>query len=567
MPLASELLRQGRTKELWQMCCGFLNLDVKQFMEIQERLLIKQLETLSNCQLGRKLMRGKKPTNIEEFRRLVPLTTYKDYCPDLSEKREEVLPGKPVMWARSSGRSGDYPYKWIPLTQEYIDSLSIVLYGIGMISCARYEGDTGRIPSNIKLLYCVAPKPYISGTFADVLREQTPLDYLPSLEEAEQMTFEDRINKGFQQALSTGLDYFFGLSLVLVKVGEKLAENSKKISIKPYLKQPKALWRLSKGLVKSKMAHRTLMPKDIWDIKGIIGSGIDSWVYKDKIMELWGKKPLDLYSCTEGGLIATQTWDYNTMSFIPNINFLEFLPEEEQLKLDMDRTYIPKTLLLDEVKAGEEYEIIFTSFHGGSLVRYRVGDIVKIVSLGNEGLGIKTPQMVFERRNDGVLNFASVRLTEKILWQALEDSGIQYQDWVAHKISGEQTLHLYIELKEDSKVEERELESTIYNKIIEPENITEINSEDKQKDLENMIGFFVKVHFLEKGFFANYSLQKQKEGADLAHIKPPHINPRGEILSRLMGEPEETIEVIKTGVKSGAKTPQNEETIIDEISR
>ena len=76
-----------------------------------------------------------------------------------------------------------------------------------------------------------------------------------------------------------------------------------------------------------------MLPKDFWSLKGIIGSGVDSWVYKDKIKELWGKNPLDLYSCTEGGVIATQTWDYDGMTFIPNLNFLEFIPEDEQIKL------------------------------------------------------------------------------------------------------------------------------------------------------------------------------------------------------------------------------------------
>jgi hypothetical protein len=562
VPKASDLLRQGRSQELWQMCCGFLDLDIDQFMAIQERLLIQQMELLNKSPLGRKLMRGKAPSNLEEFRRLAPVTTYKDYLPELPEKMADKLPGKPEMWARSSGRSGDYACKWLPLTKDYIDNLSSIIYGIGMLSCAQYKGDTSRIPYDAKLLYSVAPRPYISGTFADVLRMQTPLEYLPSLEEAEQMTYEERIGAGFQQALTKGLDYFFGLSLVLVKVGEKLTENSKKVNIKPYLKQPKALWRLSKGLVKSKLARRPMMPKDIWNIKGIIGSGIDSWVYKDKIKELWGRNPLDLYSCTEGGIIATQTWDYEGMTFIPNMNFLEFIPEEEQLKLDMDRTYQPKTLLLNEVQAGECYEIVITSFHGGSLVRYRIGDVIKITSLTNDACGIKIPQMAFERRTDGIIDFNVVRLTEKTLWEAIQESGVKYQDWVAYKAPGVQVLDLFIEPKIETKPNEKELESFIYNKIMAQYDMKENDSSDVQQDAMDMLGFSVKIHFLENGFFADYSLQKQKEGADLAHIKPPHINPRGEILTRLMGDAEEIIVVTKTKVK----TEKTEETVKDKIS-
>src|SRR4030042_6813827 len=35
-----ELLRQGRREELWQMCCGFIDLSLGQFMALQKRVLL-----------------------------------------------------------------------------------------------------------------------------------------------------------------------------------------------------------------------------------------------------------------------------------------------------------------------------------------------------------------------------------------------------------------------------------------------------------------------------------------------------------------------------------------------
>jgi hypothetical protein len=393
----------------------------------------------------------------------------------------------------------------------------------------------------------------------------TNVEYLPNLEKAEQMTYEDRIAEGFQQALYKGIDFFFGLSLVLVKVGEKLSANSGKVKITPYLKHPRGLLRLIKGLIKSKLAGRPLMPKDLWHIRGIIGSGIDSWVYKEKIQELWGRRPLDLYSSTEGGVIASQTWDFNGMTFIPNLNFFEFISEEEQMKNQMDRTYQPATLLLNELQAGETYEIVLTSFHGGSLVRYRIGDVIRITSLTNETLGIKLPQMAFERRTDGIIDFNVVRLTEKMLWEAMEESGIKYQDWIAYRVPGNQVLDLYIEMKDGYAAKEKELESFIYKKIIETYHIDDTEPNNVQQDALEMLGFSVKIHLLEKGFFNKYSLQKQKEGADLAHIKPPHINPRGDLLSHLLGETEETEETIVI-TRSGSKKAAAQETEKDKIT-
>ncbi|OGO17351.1 MAG: hypothetical protein A2Z15_08665 [Chloroflexi bacterium RBG_16_50_11] len=553
MPTANELLRQGRTEELWQMCCGFLSLNINEFMAIQRRLLEQQLELLNNSPLGQKVMHGARPRTLEEFRRLVPLTNYVDYAEDFMEKREDILPEKRVTWVRTSGRTGDYPCKWIPMTDVYAEHLSKALYGVGIFSCCRDWGDTDRIPDDTKLLYGVAPRPYISGTFADVLRLQTPVKSLPSLEEAEKLTYEERISKGFQEALSFGLDYFFGLSLVLVKVGEKVRDASGNIDVRPYLLKPKALFRLSRGFIKSLIARRRMLPKDIWSLKGIIGSGVDSWVYKEKVKELWGRNPLDLYSCTEGGVIATQTWDYGGMTFIPNLNFLEFIPEDELLKSQMDRSYRPKTRLLNEIEAGQTYEIVITSFHGGALVRYRVGDLVRITSLRNEKLNINIPQMAFERRTDDLLNFMVIKLSEKQIWQAMEKTGFAYEDWAAYKIPGEPVLHLLVEPKQDvSEQDKKDFSESIKTAIVESGRSSYEDS-GVQEDWRDTLDFVVDVTLLNRGTFARYIRIKQEEGADLAHLKPPHINPPEKALNILLADAEETIVVTKITEKEKVK--------------
>ncbi|MDD5338959.1 MAG: GH3 auxin-responsive promoter family protein [Dehalococcoidales bacterium] len=553
MPKAIELLKQGHHEELWQMCCGYLKLSMPEFMELQNNLLLQQIEILWNSPIGKKIMRGAKPKTVDEFRRLVPLTDYKDYCPELLEQREDVLPEKPEMWAHTSGRSGDYACKWIPLPKDYVMEMSKVLYGLGMMSCADYWGDVSKIPDNIKLLYGVAPRPYISGTFADVLRLQSPFKYLPDLETAENLPYEKRIATGFKQALNEGVDYFFGLSLVLVKVGEKLRDSSSKVDIREYLGQPRALWRLVRALVKSKIAGRPILPKDLWSIKGMLGSGVDSGIYKEKIKELWGRQTLDLYTSTEGGVLATQTWDYGDLTFIPTLNFFEFIPEDELLKWQMDRSYRMKTVLMDEVEVGKSYEIVISGLHGMPLMRYRIGDMIKITSLGNEKLGINIPQLDFERRVDDVINFAFVRLNEKAIWQAIEKSGVEYNDWIAFKNLGETELRILIEPKNDTTFDESVLSETIYREL------TQVDDQAKSlipDEYARVIDFKVNVSYLPKGAFDNYTALRQAQGADLAHLKPPHINPSDRVLALLLGQEEETIVVEKTkkGIETEAKT-------------
>jgi hypothetical protein len=551
MPKAIDLLNQGRDEELWQMCCGFLSLNIGEFMDIQKRLMLKQLELLNHCPLGEKIMRGAKPKTIEEFRRLVPLNTYKDYCPELLEKKEDLLPAKPAEWVHTSGRSGEYPCKWVPLTPEFLQQMSVVSFGITIISSCKDWKDTSKVVKCPRIINAVAPRPYMSGALAKMLDLQSPSKFMPPLEGMDNLSFEERIQLGFRQSLSQGLDGFCGLSLVLVKVGEKISQASNKASILPLIKQPKAVARLLKGLLKSKLAGRPILPRDLWNIKGILSGGLDSWVYRDKIKELWGRYPLDVYCGTEGGIIATQTWDYDSMTFVPNLNFLEFIPEEELVKWEMDHSYQPETLLLDEVKVGQNYEIVITNFHGGAMTRYRPGDLVRISSLRNEKLGIDIPQMVFERRIDGMLDFVVVRLTEKTIWQAIENTGIPYEDWTAYKEPGEAVLKLFIELKDNSGMDEDAISKAVCQQLLNSDN-DDYTKSAAHDELEKMIDFKVEATLLPAGTFAYYTASKQAAGADLAHLKPPHVNPSDEVLTQLMGEIEE-IEVVKTKTATKAK--------------
>lgn len=537
MPTVAELIRQGRSEELWQMCCGFTNLSLEQFMTVQKRLMQEQIALLSRSAIGIKIMRGDKPQTLDEFRKAAPVTTYADYCPELIEKREETLPVKPAFWIRTSGKSGEYNCKWVPITPTFSNELSKVMYGVGIFSSCKKRGDVSSITEHLKLVYTVAPRPYTSGAMAFMLGEQNPIDYLPSMDDAEKLEFEDRIKIGFKQALSEGLDFFFGLSLVLVAVGNKFRESSGKVDIRPLLSQPKSLLRLVKGAAKSKILRRPMLPRDLWSVKGLITGGLDSGVYREKIKELWGKYPLDVYVGTEGGVIATQTWDYDGMTFIPHLNFLEFIPEKEYLKWMIDNSYQPKTVLLDEVKAGENYEIVITNFHGGALVRYRPGDMVKITSLRNENLNIDIPQMSFVGRADNLLDFGVTRLTEKVIWQAIENTSIPYEDWVARKeVEDRMNLRLFVELKDGYRIGERELGTAVEEQLKHMDNSFMVT----HNDVGGYLDFGIKVTLLSKGAFASYTSKRRAEGADLAHLKPPHINPSEKVLSLLLAKPEVT---------------------------
>ena len=540
-----DLLRQGRKEELWQMCCGFLDLNLEQFMAIQKRLLLEQIGLLKNCELGRKVMRGALPETIDEFREQVPLTTYGDYCPELSERKEDVLPAKPYAWVRTSGRSGEYDVKWVPLSETFTCEYEKVCGAVALLAFCQGRGDVSRIKEHLKFLYTVGPAEYISGYTASVMERTIGYDLLPS--QGQGLPFQEKMKAGFKEALYRGLDCFGGLPSVLVSVGEQFKQKTGKGSIRPLLSHPKALCRVMKGSVESKLARRPMLPKYLWSIKGIVGTGVDCAVFKKKVEELWGRRPLEMYAGTEGGVYAIQAWDYEGMTFLPNMSFFEFIPEREWFKWQLDRSYQPKTVLLDEVEAGENYEIVITNLHGGVLTRFRVGDIVRITALRNEKLGIDIPQMEFGRRADELIIVTGLGyITERLIWEAIENTGIPYVDWTARKemMDGKPALHVYVELKGGYIAKEESVAAAVREELKKLESVYEYNPYPLVGDLEATLDLKpLRVTFLAQGAFSSYISQRQAEGADLGHLKPPHVNPSDRVLS-LLGAPTIVVEAV-----------------------
>jgi len=273
-----------------------------------------------------------------------------------------------------------------------------------------------------------------------------------------------------------------------------------------------------------------MLPKDIWSLKGVVGGGTDTAVFRDKIKDMWGRYPLNIYAFTEGLVVAVQTWDYRGMTFLPHLNFLEFIPENESLRSRQDPSYQPKTLLLDEVKGGVNYELVITSFLGGALVRYRNGDMIKITSLRNEQLDIDIPQMEFHSRVDDLIDIAGfTRLTERIIWQAIERSEIDCKEWTVRKEEIEETqkLHLYLELKENGYGQEENVAIAIHEQL-----------KELDKDYANLESFLglraLEVTLLPDNAFQAYRLKQQAAGADLGRLKVPHINPSDSVLDFLL---------------------------------
>jgi len=436
--------------QIWQQYCGFLDIKMPQYMEIQNRLMLEQIELYSNCELGRRIMKGKKPSTVDEFRQVVPLTNYEDYADLLLPKVESALPAKPLLWIETSWEGAKSPIKVAPYTSSMINSYKNNLLAIMILSTSNQRGQF-TLRGGENFLYGMAPLPFITGIVPHVISEELSVNFLPPTQQAELMSFGERNKVGFRMGVQNGVDLFFGLSSIIVKMGESFASGSGSGNNFNILKNsPKMNYRLLRAWMKSKQEKTPIMPKDIWDLKGLICAGTDSSNSKKKIEEYWGVKPLEMFGGTEPACIATETWSKNGLVFFPDVGFYEFIPKSE-MEANIDNpSYIPNTYLMDEVVAGNEYELVISNLKGGAFVRYRVGDLFKCISLSNDEDGIKLPQFVYVDRCPNLIDIAGfTRISENTINEALKISKLDIYDWFAVKELDDLQrafLHLYVEV-------------------------------------------------------------------------------------------------------------------------
>ena len=509
----------------WQKHCGFLDLTTEQFMAIQETLLLQQLERVAGAPLSKKLMGNRAPRTVEEFRRWVPLTSYQDYLPEFESGRSNALPEEPCVWAHTSGASGTL--KRVPFTREFyrhaLDNLMAAL----ILACSRKRGQSA-LTGGDRVLFNVAPSPYISGILAAGATQMFNLRPVMTPDEQDGMDFKDKVTKGFELSLRTGVDVLVAMTSVLVKLGNDFNKLSQGNTKSKRLSDPAVLPRLARAFLRSKLEHRNMLPRDLWPVKAVIGWGTDTPVYREQVRQNWGMYPYELHACTEAGIMALQSWNKRDLTFLPHSNFFEFIPEGEWLRSRYDLFYQPSTVLLSEVKPGECYELVITSFYGMPFLRYRLGHLIRITALVDEDAQVCLPQMVFETRGDDLVDIAGfTRISEKAIAQAIANAGLIHEDWTIRKeVNGERTsLHLYIEL----------------NGGTPKGNIAPVLHEELRDldlgylDLERIMDIRpLEVTKLRPGTFGEYYTQLRDSGAELLQRKPPRMNATDDIIGQLL---------------------------------
>ena len=222
MTFQQELGRMSKA-ELWQEYCGYLDLNITEYMYIQKRLMEEQIELWSKSPLGKSLLKGETPHTLEEFRRTLPLTKDEDYA-DIRFKRDtELLPDVPMIWIETTWEGGLRPIKIAPYTRSMLDSYKHNLIAMAMLVSGKKKGDFDLRPG-YRFLYGGAPLPYETGLVPSLLNEEMRFEWLPDSDEYADLSFSERMKKGFKMAFKGGIDYFFAMGSVANYITESFAK-------------------------------------------------------------------------------------------------------------------------------------------------------------------------------------------------------------------------------------------------------------------------------------------------------------------------------------------------------
>jgi hypothetical protein len=482
--------------------------------------------------------------NLEEYKKKVPLSTYKDYEEYISRMcagEENVLVSEEVkFYGISSGTTGKQ--KLIPVTKTSLSAVSEIMgmliqrilynnfksswsYGKGLSLtdmvvagqtqsgkpiCAGTSGGMRSIKWMIPMIWTTPVEVMNLGKTVDTLY----LHLLFALRERNLMY----INGIF---ISSVLDMFRHLekhSEELIKDIRKgtisknigLSEADRKILLKKVSPDAGRADFLEQEFKKGfKGIARRIWPKLIY-IASVTGANFS--IYDHMVAEYSGNIPVysSVYSATEAAVGINRYINKQRYIVIPKVAFFEFIPVENVDEMQ------PLTKNLNEVQIGSEYEVVATNQAG--LYRYRIGDVIKVVDFYNE-----SPEVEFLYRRNQLLNMVSEKTTEEHALNAITNTfkalGCSFADYTVtadNSISPGRYV-FYIEAKNSLKSSSVKMVSSLLDSELCKANISYGRHRSKGKLAE------AQVKLVKEGTFALIKKMKTDKGVSKNQFKMPRV--------------------------------------------
>ena len=401
------------------------HLPLEQLAEISMQHLRdhRTLEKASKSSLYRKTWRvaGIDPEAVETYEDFtkIPFITGRELRTAINEgPMEEALCSDAVLhWFMSTGTTGTP--KWIPYGEKDVELF---------MEIREREYDLLPIPEGVKGLAITAPSPFVENALTGFNTIHGMLTHTQvggaafSVTEVEQ---EDAINF----ALSMKPKVLAGYPSFAARFAEIIEEKAPAAAQREFSKK-KSLRNLAAFLL---TRVRKIQPKDLSRFKWGLFGGEPLDPYREVLERVYGFEAYEMYNFTEFMPPVIECHVHDGMHLWVDVCLPEIIPQPELDKESEDNAYSPRAIPLWKAEEGMRGEYVLTTFGEVlPLVRYRLTDLIEVVSTRPCRCGITHPRIKVLRRSDtsiclGAIRFRASQLDEKLLGETPYGRGRRWQ--------------------------------------------------------------------------------------------------------------------------------------------
>lgn len=371
----------------------------------------RTLERASKSSLYRERWRvaGINPGAVETYEDFtkIPFITGRELRSAINEgPMEEALCSDAVLhWFSTTGTTGTS--KWIPYGERDIELfMEIRDRGYSLLP----------IPEGVKGFAISAPPPFGENALTGFNMIHGMLTHTQvggvtlSVTEVEQ---EDAINFAF----SMKPKIFAGYPSFAARLAEIIEEKAPAAAQREFSKK-KSLRSLAALLL---TRVRKIQPKDLSRFKWGLFGGEPLDPYREVLERVYGFEAYEMYNFTEFIPPVVECHVHDGMHLWIDLCLPEIIPQPELDKESEDDAYSPRAIPLWKAEQGMRGEYVLTTFGEVlPLVRYRLADLIEVVSTRPCRCGITHPRIKVLRRSDtticlGAIRFPASQLDEKLL--------------------------------------------------------------------------------------------------------------------------------------------------------
>lgn len=513
--------------------------------EISQELLMRLIRDNQDTEYGRKYG-FREIHSYADYAAKVPFSSYEDYEPYIDRmlrygQKNLITADEVVYYAHTSGTTG--ASKMIPCTRRTLDILFCTVFervfGQYEESCRRSTGEgmpacmgINLMESRIGRTPCGVPHGAISETlnragdspFYNALPEELIYPEAEFDRRHVKMLFALR-QRHLSYMMSTFSSTMYDMITYLHRHWRILCDDieagtiNSEIIVDPQLRKtleaklaPDPERAMEIRNIMSDNADGAFIPL-LWpDMKRIATVGTAAFApYIDKIRTSMGSEiAVDClgYVCSEAVIGAPLHEGAHEYMMLPFGGFYEFIPMEDGM---------PDTpLLMDQLEAGREYELIITNLSG--FYRYRLGDVVRVTGYHN-----KCPIIIFSYRKKQLISMYGEKVTETALHTAVKameaESGTMILEYSVYADTGTDPGHYVVLMESDREIGPESWDR--YSEILNRRLCEAHESYGKKIQQKTMLPLEVK--FVQPQTYALYRDFKVMGGASPNQIKPVHV--------------------------------------------